>query len=84
MSAPPHFVHTLVGSQIWEACWGPRHDSITDNHTVPLQLHNIIRQVVSGLAQDYEAQEAHRGEAKIMFANATDSQDQRKARGHPY
>ena len=48
--APPSFVHSMVGNDIWQACWGDRHPSITGAHSVPFKMLHILKWVVEANA----------------------------------
>jgi hypothetical protein len=42
----PCDVHDCTGSQIWEACWGSRHEEITCEHYIPYQLLTILGELL--------------------------------------
>ena len=42
----PCDVHDCTGSQIWEACWGSRHEEITCDHYIPYQLLTILGELL--------------------------------------
>ena len=53
LTVPPCFVHGMVGTEIWAACWGDRHPSITGAHSVPHKLLNVLKwQVEASLPAD--------------------------------
>ena len=42
----PCDVHDCTGSQIWEACWGSRHEEITCEHYIPYQMLTILGELL--------------------------------------
>jgi hypothetical protein len=42
----PCDVHTCIGSQIWEACWGSRHGNIHCDQYIPYQLLNLLAELL--------------------------------------
>ena len=43
LTVPPCFVHGMVGTGIWTACWGDRQANITGAHSVPRKLLNVLK-----------------------------------------
>jgi hypothetical protein len=46
LGAPPQFVHTLVGTAMWEDCWKDGHATISVDRFVPFQLLNTLKVVI--------------------------------------
>ena len=75
---PPHFVHTVVGTPIWQACWKEREGRVGDTDVPPHQLLRVAFHVALTLEQSLidQATEAQRQAADRTLDEA--SLEQRK------
>ena len=78
----PCFMHGLVGDVIWQACWGDRHASITEEHAVPYKLLNLVRHVVESLNTDQT--EVQRVEGRVRYQAVHTAAASRRRGGSPY
>ena len=82
LGAKPAFIHTLVGDDVWQACWGPKQGSVADEHYVPYKLLNTVKNLIEQLQA--QPDQAALDDGKERFAAARLAAEQRRKRGAPY
>ena len=87
LGVPTGFIHGLVGSTIWESCWGARHTTIPQSNYIPYMLLRIVAHVIGLKAAAHpQGQVTHDATAagKAIFDTAAAAQLARKAQGSRY
>ena len=78
----PSVAHGLVGSSMWEECWGEKHGRITTTHIIPYSLFSVLKYAVEQLkdAPDDKTTE----EGRNRWTQAKSEAADRRVRGKPY
>jgi hypothetical protein len=83
LGVPPHFVHGLIGDDMWKDCWKEKHQTICDTNMVPTKMMGIIKWVVEARATK-EAYVTDLVGGAENFAKAQVAAQARRELGSPY